>query len=468
MNRLSFRQGMLFGFAVIVLLLGGAALQSWLVVERLVAQSRTSSEQAIQLTAAIQELAERTIDIERSARQYQVLNDPVFQQRFDEHLALSLALIDRLDTLAAEPLAPLLGAWRMVSEALTRGLEQKIGKAALAPLLGRLVELNGLIKQASQQWMEAEKNRLLDDLEVNRLHLGGQIALALGGAFLVALAMGWWLVRPVRQLEKAIVRLGANRFDEAITVGGPADLRQLGIRLDWLRQRLAEFETDRERTLRHVSHELKTPLTALKEGVALLREEVPGPLGENQREVVDILQHNVLSLQQQIESLLSLNAAAFEARRIRVTRIELPKFMASVVQRREFHAQSRRLKVLIETPAVSKVMLDAEKMAVVLDNLLSNAIDFSPDGGEVRLMVNRSDSCLRFECMDQGPGVATEDMQRIFNPFVQGQRQAPAQRQGSGVGLSIVRELVRAMGGKVWLLPSEKGAHFCVELPDVQ
>lgn len=468
MNRLSFRQGMLFGFAVIVLLLGGAALQSWLVVERLVAQSRTSSEQAIQLTAAIQELAERTIDIERSARQYQVLNDPVFQQRFDEHLALSLALIDRLDTLAAEPLSPLLGAWRMVSEALTRGLEQKIGKAALAPLLGRLVELNGLIKQASQQWMEAEKNRLLDDLEVNRLHLGGQIALALGGAFLVALAMGWWLVRPVRQLEQAIVRLGANRFDEAITVGGPADLRQLGIRLDWLRQRLAEFEMDRERTLRHVSHELKTPLTALKEGVALLREEVPGPLGENQREVVDILQHNVVSLQQQIESLLSLNAAAFEARRIRATRVELPKFMASVVQRREFHAQSRRLKVLIETPAVSKVMLDAEKMAVVLDNLLSNAIDFSPDGGEVRLMVNRSDSCLRFECIDQGPGVATEDMQRIFNPFVQGQRQAPAQRQGSGVGLSIVRELVRAMGGKVWLLPSEKGAHFCVELPDVQ
>lgn len=468
MNRLSFRQGMLFGFAVIVLLLGGAALQSWLVVERLVAQSRTSSEQAIQLTAAIQELAERTIDIERSARQYQVLNDPVFQQRFDEHLALSLALIDRLDTLAAEPLSPLLGAWRMVSEALTRGLEQKIGKAALAPLLGRLVELNGLIKQASQQWMEAEKNRLLDDLEVNRLHLGGQIALALGGAFLVALAMGWWLVRPVRQLEQAIVRLGANRFDEAITVGGPADLRQLGIRLDWLRQRLAEFEMDRERTLRHVSHELKTPLTALKEGVALLREEVPGPLGENQREVVDILQHNVVSLQQQIESLLSLNAAAFEARRIRATRVELPKFMASVVQRREFHAQSRRLKVLIETPALSKVMLDAEKMSVVLDNLLSNAIDFSPDGGEVRLMVNRSDSCLRFECIDQGPGVATEDMQRIFNPFVQGQRQAPAQRQGSGVGLSIVRELVRAMGGKVWLLPSEKGAHFCVELPDVQ
>jgi two-component system sensor histidine kinase GlrK len=66
----------------------------------------------------------------------------------------------------------------------------------------------------------------------------------------VALAMGWWLVRPVRHLEQAIVRLGASRFDEPVTVGGPADLRQLGKRLDWLRQRLAELETDRERALR--------------------------------------------------------------------------------------------------------------------------------------------------------------------------------------------------------------------------
>jgi len=118
----------------------------------------------------------------------------------------------------------------------------------------------------------------------------------------VAVVMGWWLVRPVRHLEQAIVRLGASRFDEPVTVGGPADLRQLGKRVDWLRQRLAELEADRERALRHVSHELKTPLTALKEGVSLLREEVPGPLGEGQREVVDILQHTVRVLQEQIES----------------------------------------------------------------------------------------------------------------------------------------------------------------------
>lgn len=465
MNRISFRQGMLLGFTMIVLLLGGAAVQSWLVVERLVAQSRQSSEQAIQLTAAVQELGERTVDIERSARQYLVLDNPEFRQRFDEHLAQSLQVLDRLDSMASEPLGSLLGGWRMVAEALRGGLEKNIPQAEIIPLLARMAELNGLLKQAGQRWIESRNRQSLDDLEVNRLRLGGRIGLALIGALLVALAMGWWLVRPVRHLEQAIVRLGASRFDEPIRVGGPADLRQLGKRLDWLRQRLAELETDRERALRHVSHELKTPLTALKEGISLLREEVPGALADGQREVVEILQHNVKGLQEQIESLLTLNAAAFEARRLQVAPVKLPKLLGSVVHSRELHSQSRQLKVVVDTPDAI-AMLDAEKMAVVLDNLLSNAIDFSPEQGEVRLVVTHGNGLWRFECIDQGPGIAEEDRQRIFDPFVQGQRLAPAPRQGSGVGLSIVRELVRAMGGTVQLVPQGTGGHFYVEIPD--
>jgi two-component system sensor histidine kinase GlrK len=107
-------------------------------------------------------------------------------------------------------------------------------------------------------------------------------------------------------------------------------------------------------------------------------------------------------------------------------------------------------------------------MSIVLDNLLSNAVDFSPEGGEIQLTAIHKDNSLHLACVDQGPGVAEEDVQRIFDPFVQGQRVAPLPRKGSGVGLSIVRELVRAMGGSVSLMPSQQGAHFCVEIPDDQ
>lgn len=255
---------------------------------------------------------------------------------------------------------------------------------------------------------------------------------------------------------------------------GPADLRRVGRRLDWLRQRLGELESERERTLRHVSHELKTPLTALREGVALLQDKVAGPLEGTQQEVVDILQHNVLTLQRQIESLLRLNAASFEARRLRYRPVQLKKLLADAIQGRELQIQARRLVIRPKAPAVTRA-LDGDKLLVVLDNLLSNAIDFSPEGGVIRLEAEVGDDRVRITCNDQGPGIAPEDAERIFEPFVQGARAAPVERQGSGVGLSIVRELLAAMGGSIVLdrtlagngdpASGSPGACFRIEVP---
>ncbi len=465
MIRVSFRKVMLAGFVLVILLLGGMAVRSWLVVERFVVQSKQGGEQALQLIASIQEIGESTVDVERSARQFLVLGDPIVRQRFDENLTLSIVILDRLEALAVEPLNPLLADWRATSEGLMNGLDSGAQKDDLAPLLAHLVQLNNDMKQEAQRWVEMQNGRVLNELEDNRLRLGGQLIMALAGALVVALAMGWWLMWPMRHLERAITRLGEKRFDEAVVIGGPADLRQLGRRLDWLRQRLAELEADRERMLRHVSHELKTPLTALREGVSLLQEEVPGELVSAQKEVVEILQHNVIALQHQIESLLSLNSASFDVRQLQYAPVSLPALLADAVRRRELHVQARQLRLKVEATDVT-VLADAEKLGVVLDNLLSNAIDFSPEGGEIRLLARHENGCLTLECADRGAGVAPEDVERIFEPFVQGLRRAPSARRGSGVGLSIVRELVRAMGGKVGLRPSGRGARFYVEIPD--
>ena len=108
MFRISFRQSMLAGFLLIAVLLGWAAIQSWLTLEYFVAQSQRDSAQALELNAAIQELAERTVDLERSGRQFLVLNDPVLLKRFDEHSALALTAVppkpgppDRVDRSAS-------------------------------------------------------------------------------------------------------------------------------------------------------------------------------------------------------------------------------------------------------------------------------------------------------------------------------------------------------------------------------
>jgi len=466
MIRVSFRQSMLAGFLLIVASLGWAGARGWFLLERFAEQSRVNAAQALLVSTSVQELAERTIELERSARQYAVLDDPAVLARFDSIVTHTAEAVDRLNALPGSPLGTLPGDWQAAVGDVSKSLRSSASPAALSHPLARLASVNGKLDSHGRRWIEAQQSTTLAELEEGRLRLGTLVGVTVTAAFLVALAMSWWLSRPVDTIERAIERLGESRFDEPVEVHGPADLRQVGQRLDWLRQRLGELEAERERTLRHVSHELKTPLTALREGVALLQEEIPGPLEGTQREVVDILDANARSLQGHIESLLRLNAVSLGARRLHCRPVNLKRLLDEAVQDRELQIQGRQLQVRCEAPSLSG-MLDADKLRVVIDNLLSNAIDFSPDGGLIRLEARIDKVRLRIVCIDQGPGVAPEDAERIFAPFVQGQRPAPIERQGSGVGLSIVRELMAVMGGQIRLLPPADGtgARFEIVLP---
>ena len=467
MIRISFRQSVLAGFLLIALVLSWAAVRGWLVLEQFVEQSRKTSEQALQVSASIQELAERTINLERSARQFMVLKDSLLLARFDENVAHSLAAVERLEAMPGNALGKLPGDWRQAVKQLSGGLHRSAPRSELLLSLASLNEGNSELAKSGRRWVDGQQMRILAELEQNRLDLTRLVAAAVAIAFVVALAMSWWLSRPIESIERAIEHLGESRFEEPVKVHGPADLRRVGRHLDWLRRRLGDLESDRERTLRHVSHELKTPLTALREGIALLQEGVVGTLEGSQQEVVEILQHNVMTLQRQIESLLRLNAMSFEARRLSYRPLSVKELLADVIQGRELQIQARHLTVLSEAPAIT-CQLDADKLQVALDNLLSNAIDFSPEGGVIRLEAEIVEDTLRIACIDQGPGIAAEDRERIFEPFVQGSLPSPTPRQGSGVGLSIVRELMTAMGGQVELVPGNgkaPGANFRIEVP---
>jgi two-component system sensor histidine kinase GlrK len=229
-------------------------------------------------------------------------------------------------------------------------------------------------------------------------------------------------------------------------------------------QRLSELEADRARVLRHLSHELKTPLAALREGVALLQEGVLGSLTAEQREVTAILDSNTRALQRQIEELLSYHVTVFDVVRLQRRRVVLRELLDAVVDAQRLQLQGRALDVLVDC-RVEQAWLDPDKLRVALGNLLSNAIAFSPEGGEIRLCAGCEGDRLWIDCLDQGPGVAAKDAALIFEPFSQGSRQPASGRQGSGVGLSIVREAVVAQGGRVSLMPAASGAHFRVELP---
>ena len=178
---------------------------------------------------------------------------------------------------------------------------------------------------------EARNRVLVEAMETGRAQLGRQILGTIVVTVVLALGFGLWLARPLQRLEEVMVSLGENRLDQPIDIRGPTDVRLLGRRLEWLRLRLAELDADKSRFLQHVSHELKTPLAALREGVALLEDGVTGTLSSSQREVARILRQNTSVLQGQIEDLLRFNAAAFEARRLVRRRTELTGLIGEVV-----------------------------------------------------------------------------------------------------------------------------------------
>lgn len=466
--RASFRQLLLIGFLLIAGLLAAASLGGLFALERLSLQSRQVAERAGQINAILQQLNERHVAMERAARQFLVLEDRLLRQRFEEAATDALALLDRLraERLAAESAA----RWREGLDAIRARLAHlataRRQEAQLTAQFRALDELTQEIGAAMQRDNEARAQALQQQLEEGRSRLAHQVAGAIALAALLSLAFGVWLTRPLRGLEQAIAGLGENRLDRPVAIEGPSDLRRLGQRLDWLRLRLGELDADKARFLRHVSHELKTPLAALREGVALLEDGVAGTLSADQREIARILRDNTAQLQRQIEDLLRFNAAAFEARHLRRGRTDLMALLRGLVDAQRLQWQAKQLRIELGGPAAIEAEVDPDKLGTALSNLLSNAIRFSPVGGGIRLQLAAlPGGRVGIDIADQGPGVAPADRERIFDPFYRGERQPADALRGTGVGLSIVREYIAAHGGSLALMPGEPGAHFHIELP---
>ena len=137
---------------------------------------------------------------------------------------------------------------------------------------------------------------------------GWQVAALIPGTIVLVIFFIVLVARPIRQIDEAISQLGQSGFSKPIAVKGPTDLEKLGRQLEWLRMRLLELAQEKNRFLRHMSHELKTPLASIREGTELLLDGTLGELDKPQQEVADILRRNGMKLQQLIENLLSFSA----------------------------------------------------------------------------------------------------------------------------------------------------------------
>jgi len=463
----------LIGFLLATLPLSVALVNTFVQIDRLSAQMQLAVSDSAGAVEASRTIMTQVLNMERSTGQYLVLRDPAVLQRYQdqrgqlgtamallEDLPLSQSLADRLKQLRGQEQA-LYDKLREVADTPRPQAENMSPRLAEQHKLTRLVrpipfEVAQMITRQSNvitRQMERVQGLLL-------LQALGLVPLAL----ILAVIFSVLISRPLRRLGAAIRRLGAGEFSTPVKVNGPQDVRELSEHLDWLRKRLSELDEQKQTFLHHVSHELKTPLTAIREGTELLRDEVVGTLNPEQTEVATILRESSLQLQAQVEALLNFNAALAQEKPQQQETIVLDTLLPEIIDKHRLAMRARKITVQTDVQAVS-LCGEHDQIRTLLDNLLSNAIKYSPDGGQVRLKAWVENNEARIDVTDSGPGISSEEREHIFEPFFQGRQRAKGHVKGTGLGLAIARRYARLHGGSIEVQDSQAGAHLRVTLP---
>lgn len=465
----SFLKLLLLGFLLIMLPLVFAFSNAMIHLDRLADKSRSTVAQAVQATRTSRVLVEQLSLMERSARQYFVLQDTLLLENYTLAHEKFLTAIRQL---LALPLSQdQQHAIRQLSERETKVYQDLMAQQPESEQPQDVVEQFVALSEQAQQIL-AENNRLIDRESASLAETADrtqkmmlkQTLILLPVALLVAGIITFLVARPIRRMDAAIRRLGEGKYNEPISIDGPGDIRTLGERLDWLRAQLLELDQQQQRFLRHVSHELKTPLTAIREGSELLGDEVGGPLSPQQKEITGILRENTLRLQRMIENLLSYTAIKFKKPELKLGNVNLMQLLEKIITSYALTLSNKEIKIVREFENVA-VFGDEEKIHTIIDNLFSNAIKYSPPSGSITLRIRQVASYAVIEVRDEGPGISAGDKARIFDPFYRGDGVYESLVSGSGLGLSIVKEYTEAHGGEISLLPSRSGAHFRIRLP---
>ncbi len=460
----------LYGFGFVSLPLIGALAYAAVHMEQLAAQSQDAVHQAVRATQHSNQVIEEVTAMERIARQYLVLQDPALLEAYEvSHDQFQSTVTDLkglpLDQGQYTLVGELLLAERALYDQVRSAEPTPIAQDEIADAFGGLTAKAKLLVHRSNLLIDQEVDVLRKDASEARRVLfwlaAALIPLSLGSAAVFTVLIS----RPIRKVDRAIRRLGGGDFSRPIQVSGPEDLKHVGQLLDWLRLRLGELEREKTRFLRHVSHELKTPLTAIREGTALIREKSVGGLNQEQREIVRIIDNSASQLQRLIENLLNFSTVQVGGSDLNLGKVELQVLVESVVEAHKTTIMAKGLSLKMDLQPVT-VTGDGEKLSTVLDNLLSNAIKYSPAGGELTVTTRQQDGEAIVDVVDSGPGIQEEESRKVFDAFFQGAYQAEGYVKGSGLGLSISREYITAHRGTIQVVDSDRpGGHLRVALP---
>ncbi|HEX7464958.1 MAG TPA: ATP-binding protein [Actinomycetota bacterium] len=294
-----------------------------------------------------------------------------------------------------------------------------------------------------------------------QLALTGAVAAAI--ALLIARWLARGMTRPLRDMAQAARKMETGDYSQRVRTSSRDEVGQLAAAFNRMSDELEDLERLRRDLVANVSHELKTPISALRAHLENLSDGVERP----DPETLQVMLAQSERLGRLVEQLLDLSR--LESGEIALHREETPlhPIVSQVLSEIEVARSDRAVKVEDRVPDdLPAVFVDPERVHQVLFNLLDNAVRFTPPGGEVVVSAHRVDGTCEVSVADTGPGIAPEHLPRLFERFYRVDPARSLKDGGTGIGLAIARSVVEAHGGRI-RAESEvgRGSVFTFELP---
>ena len=462
----SLRLGYQLGLAVGGLLLVVGALAGWnLVVTRQLTEAhRSLVDNVIPAVRLEVGLLEHVAAMKRMEGRYAILKDPAFLTIFRDRIRATTADVNRLEGLLGTPVEQdllrqvrtCLDEYRQFVEGGTLPPGHPHPAIELEDMLDRLYQAS-----ATELW---RRQAALETLASRTRALG---LTALVAASLIGLGLGAFavfrLARPLHQLRTATQAVAAREFSEPLDTAGPSEIRDLTGAFNSMAVRLGEIDRLKDEFFTGVSHDLRTPLASIRWSADLLHTGALGPLTPKQMRLVETIQSSS-------RRLLALVGQIVELGRLRAGRLQLDlrptdihDAIAQALEEIAPLAERGGLHLDVTVPdGLPLAAADTERVQQIFVNLLANAVRFTPPGGSVQVSVSLEEGEVLVCVADTGVGIPADLVPKIFDPYEQAHRG----RGGSGVGLTVVRSLVEAHGGRVWVESDEgRGSRFMFTLP---
>jgi two-component system sensor histidine kinase GlrK len=460
----SLRQLVLMAFLLVMLPLLVLAYQAYDSLDQLSRQAARINRTTLSDARRSESMSGIALEMERSYRQYCVLDDPTLSRLYQNQHKQYAQLLD-----AHASVLPDLRYYQTLRTLLTQltqptCLNNSPDKDSSARL-ENFSRTNAEMVQATREVVFSRGQQLQRAIAERGQFFGWQalVLFLLSGALVVLFTR--MIIGPVKGVERMINRLGEGRnLGDVTRFKGPREIRSLVQRIVWLSERLAWLESQRHEFLRHISHELKTPLASMREGTELLADEVAGPLTPDQKEVVAILNSSSRHLQTLIEQLLDYNRKLADAPTLSVF-VDLKALVDDVVTANSLPARAKKIRseVIIGAP---RCLAEPTLLRRVLDNLYSNAVHYGAESGTIWVRSRQENGRVIIEVANTGIPIPQAERTMIFEPFYQGSQQRKGAVKGSGLGLSIAQDCIRRMHGELQLVAVEDAdVCFRIELP---